>query len=418
MQALLALACCLPPANAFAQATPDSDVSPNVSVAERVAASHRAQGVRAGALVLSPRVSIEALFVDNVFIDAPVEESDVIAVIGAGVEARSDWSRHGVRFDAGVESRRYSEFDSESTTDYGAGAGAFFDLAARSRLSFDAAYARGTEQRQTLQTAVGGASPVRFSNIDTSIELSLRQTRFRETIGVSFGRSDFDDVLGAGGATEIDQDFRDNEVLSVYGRQYVRLRPAIEAFAAGNFRTRSFESQQGPGGAVQDSEGYNLSAGLAFDIAKVARGEIGAGYQSENFSDPAFQDVSGASFRGEVEAFITGLTTVTVNFDRAIETAGIIGAGGFYANSVRGRIDHELFRNLLVSFAVDRRLDDFRDIDRKDKATRFIAGVGYFFRPEIVLTLRYDRVDVSSTGADARSDFEQGLVRLGLELRR
>ena len=292
----------------------------------------------------------------------------------------------------------------------------------RAFVSFDAGYSRGTEARRELQTA-NGIDPVRFSVFQASISVDLSQNRFREQFGVSFTKDNYNDAFSPVNGIEIDQDFRDREAYDVFYRQLFRVRPTVAIFGEVRGGVQQFDNDQVGFNANQDSQSYGGSVGIALDINKVARGEIGVGYQFRNFDSDLFDDISGVNIDASLEYFISDLTTVTLIAERSIQNTAVVGFAGFYSTGGEMRVEHELLRRVMLVGSARYTVDDFRDavgftIDRTDKFLRLSGGVQYAFRPNVVLGARYIYNDANSTGADARPSFNENIAQISLEFRR
>lgn len=413
------------PAPLRAQESADQDVSPNVSVSERFAANFEPFGIRAGGFTLFPSLTYSQIYDDNIFGANTGETDDFIADAGGALTVRSNWSRHSLELFSTARRQQYFDNSDESTTDYTFGTRGFLEVASRARIGFNAARRRATEARRVTQTAIGGANPVRFETTGAGVDVDISQTRLREQFGVAYLKDDFDDVALLVGPGVIDQDFRDREVYTAYFRQSVRIRPTVAAFAELRGEKQEYGAAQllfDPAvGAVRDtfrdSKGYSVFGGVAFDINKVARGEIGAGYQERDYDDALFEDVSGFSVNTKFEYFMTDLTTVTIAADRTILDSAVPGFAGYYSNGASVTVEHELLRPILLTASVSFRRDDFRSVDREDDALRLTVGADYAFRRNVVFSLRYDRFDVNSRGSAARLGFDENVVRFGIELR-
>ncbi len=420
--ACLAWAASATTSNVLAQESADEDVSPNVSVSERFGRNFGVDGIRSGSFVLFPVARYTQTYVDNVFSVPTNKTDDLVGDIFAELSLRSDWDVHDFNLTGNVRRLQFFDNTDESTTDYGVGGDGRFDLGRRSFLSFSADYSRQTEARRALQT-VNGTEPVRFSVFRASAVLDLRQNRFREQFGISFIKDNYTDAISGINGAVIDQDFRDREAYSIFYRQSFRLRPTISLFGQVRGGVQEFDNNQPGFNVSQDSQTYGASVGIALDINKVARGEIGVGYQSRNFDSDLFDDISGLNIDASLEYFVSDLTTITLIAERSIENTAIVGFAGFYSTAGEVRVEHELLRRVMLVGDVRYTVDDFRDavgfsIDRTDKFLRFSAGVQYAFRPNIVLGARYIHNDVSSTGVNARPGFNENIAQISLELRR
>ncbi|MEM6536817.1 MAG: outer membrane beta-barrel protein [Pseudomonadota bacterium] len=402
-----------------AQNSPDADVSPNVSVTERFLSRPRGEtGIPIGLWQIDPSLSVTSSYVDNVFIDSPDDRvSDGIVTAGGAVTATTRWSVHEVQLRAGAARTTYVDNDTENFTNVEIDARGRFDFGRSSDITVAGNYVSSVEQRTVLQTAAGAEQPVRFSQLGGGATLNLRQTRFREEIGFRFSNIDFDDAIDASDGSVIDQDFRDQDIYEAYYRQYIRLRPALEGFVQAEGRQRRFDNSQIGIGATQDSDSFTVTGGIAFDIQKAARGEIGIGYQREDFESDAFADFGGFSASAALELFVSDLTTVTIEGQRGIVPSAVIGAGGFFSSRAAANVDHELLRNLLLSVGAEYRLEEFQDIDRSDTTFQTNLAATYLIGRSVGLVAEYQYTDVTSDGLLARQPFDQNIFRLSLEYR-
>ena len=401
---------------ALAQGTVYDDVSPNVTVSERFDSNFEPDGLRTGGFTLFPSLSVESVYESNIF-TTPVDETDDFATNVAGrVGLRSNWSVHGLEFFARIQRLQYHEQRRESVTDYTAGGSGYLDITSTARVRATGSYSEATEARRATQTPAGAVEPVQFSTTAAALDFDIGQTRFREQFGVSYRKDNFDDVFSFAGPV-IDQDFRDREVYAGYFRQLFRVSPTLSAFAEIAGEIQEYNSPQ-PGTAIfQDSESYRISGGVAFDINRVARGEIGAGYESRDYDDPVFTDISGVNVDATLEYFLSDLTTLTLRGDRTIRDTAIPGVAGATSTGVSFTAEHELLRPLVLVGVASYRNDDFRGLDRTDKVWTFTGGVDYAFRREVIFSLRYLYFDVDSDGAFARAPFTDHIARLGVEFR-
>ncbi|MEL6361783.1 MAG: outer membrane beta-barrel protein [Pseudomonadota bacterium] len=415
---LILLAQLAPGTAAFAQGRVTDDVSPNRSVRERIRPEFQALGIRTGAFTIFPESTSRLIYNDNI-LATPDEfaETDVIADLSASLRAVSNWERHRLNISGNVNRREYVDRASESTTDYGFTGEGQLNLGSQLLLLANGSYRRETESRGESQTVFGADSPVRFNDFRSEVAIQATQTRFRETFGLRFANVDFEDVTFDDGEVNGDQDFRDRQAYGGFARFDYRFRPLIGIFARGAYNVIEYDQIQPFAFAEQDSRNLQVLGGVFFDVARVARAEIGVGYSDQDYRSEAFADVSGLNIDANIEYFLSGLTTVTLRLSRDIQEAFVFGGGGLYENSITLQVDHELLPSVIVGLEAGYSRNEFQNIDRNEDIQRYRATVDYFFRRSVGVRLAFGRRSLSSNQQIGRADFDQNVATLSLVLR-
>jgi hypothetical protein len=376
----------------------------SVAVRERSRPEYEALGVRAGTFMVYPKIEWSAENNDNVFAVATGEESDVILRVRPDVAVESTWSRHAVAAYARASLDRYQDFDSEDSETWGVGASGRLDIVRGSAVNFGADFASLVEPRTSSNTPGFAAEPVSYDVSQAFLAASRTMGRVRLSGRGDVRTFDYDDVLSTTG-TVIDQDDRDREIRSLTGRVDVALSPATALFVQVTGNDRDYDAASTPVFAARDSSGYEALAGVNFELGAVARGEIAAGYISQDYDDARFDDIDGFGARAQVEWFPTELTTFTATGSRTIEDAGIAGSNGYLSSSVGLRVDHELLRNLILTASVSRAVDEYEGIDRED--TRMDASVSgtWLVNRNFGVNLAASRFEQESDGVAGGPDF-------------
>src|SRR5262245_52907068 len=121
----VAFAAVLVPTLATAQNAPVDERG--VGVKQRVKPEYEPLGIRAGAFMIRPSITVAAEYNDNIFATdgTPIasggsgtEESDWIYRITPSVDIRSDWSRNQLGLQASLTDSKYQDFDGEDHTDW------------------------------------------------------------------------------------------------------------------------------------------------------------------------------------------------------------------------------------------------------------------------------------------------------------
>lgn len=385
----------------------------NIAVRERAHPGYEALGLPMGAFTAFPRFEVNVERNDNVFAVATGEEEDWIVRYKPEVAVESDWSRHAAQAYARASVNTYSEFDTEDTTDWGAGFSGRLDLTRAANLVGGADYSRLTEPRSSSNAPASAAEPIRYDSSQAYLAAARVSGRLKLSGRADWRSYDYDDgetLLGA----EIDQDNRDRQMASLSGRADYALSPATAMFVQATMNERDYDVASTPTAAARDSSGYELLTGVNFEVGALSRGEIAVGYIHQEFDDVAYQDIDGFAARARVEYFPTELTTVTLTAGRSIEDSGVVGAGGYLSSALGLQIDHELLRNVIVTGQVGYVADDYDTLDRQDD--RFSASVGgtYLLNRNLGVSLAYSHLDQNSDGVDGGPDFAVNRLILSL----
>jgi len=171
-------------------------------------------------------------------------------------------------------------------------------------------------------------------------------------------------------------------------------------------------------GFNRDSEGYDVQAGLDFELSALFRGVIGVGYLEEDRQDERFEDIDGVSVDANLQWAPTQLTTVTFNGSQGSEDQGLLEAPSALSTRYGARIDHELRRNVIVSAEASIENYKFDDIDREDDVTSFGIGADWKLNRSIHLQAFARQADRDTSGASRffGQSFDKTVIGLGFRL--
>jgi hypothetical protein len=384
------------------------------SVRDRYQEDFDPEPLRLGAFRSNSRLEVGARATDNVFADATAEESDVIARIAPTVDLNSDWSRHELGGRAEIEHLEYADFDTESQTNLrGELRGRIdvtraFDVAGRVFASDE------TEQRFSVSSLDIFAEPISFRTAGARLDARLRRDRVRARAFYQVSDRSYDDVqLVDGGSAS--QEFRDFTFQQVRGRLSYAVTPDLAVFGQAEANMREYDDLTDINGVPtsRDAEGYIFQVGTNFELPRLIRGDIAIGYLDDSTESEVFNDISGTAVDVTFEWFPTRLTTLRVDAVREVTDPGLRAAGSATNGEVDLRVDHELYRNIILFANAGYQEFDFEDIDRSDETTELRLGGTYKLNKRFHLDGFVSRFDRSST--DPVAEFEQNVV--GIKLR-
>ncbi|MEM1105053.1 MAG: outer membrane beta-barrel protein [Pseudomonadota bacterium] len=371
--------------------------------------------VRLGSLIVNSDLRLGVEADDNVFADEANEESDVIFRIAPTVDVRSNLSRHAFGARAQVEHREYSDLGSESATNLRG------EL--RGRLDVTRAFDVGAtifatdevEERRNVANLDIFEEPVSFQT--AGLRANARFTRDRVRLRGDYEVTDYtyDDVPLVGGGSFSNSD-RDYQFQRFRARAAYAMTPDLAVFVQGEANQRAYDelSPVDGGLASRDADGVAAQIGVNFELPVLVRGDLAIGYLEDDKDDEVFADVDGLSLEASLQWFPTRLTTVSFDASRRVIDPGLATSGSATAQDFGVRVDHELYRNVLLFGELGVRDRDYEDINRDDELLDARLGATYKLNKRLHLDGYYERFDRDSSNPNA--NFEQNVFGLALRI--
>lgn len=391
------------PVHVWAQTPQDATATPreeSVSVRDRDRPEYDAQGARFGSFVLNSSLDLEVTSTDNLFA-APSSSDfeDIIYTATPMARLSSDWSRNAFAIDVGATLTTHRDFSNEDADSYFARVSGRLDVGDSTEISAAARAAHQVTPRTDPDSPFIG-SPVEYDRADVSAGVKHRFARF--TVSLDGGNSTYDyDNLPA----------RDNDQTFVRGRIEGELSPRIGLFVEAQADERSYDNSPN-----FDSEGRAYMAGVTVNT-DLMNGELAVGQFDRDYSG-GVGAVDGLAVAGQLEWYITQLTTLTFNARRdADDQIGLTSGLPYVAEEYGARVDHELLRNVILTASIQRGQREYESVDRQDDYTKVEAGVDYLLNRRAAVNLRYQRGELDSQGAVPYRDYEVNEVSVGLTLR-
>lgn len=361
-------------------------------------------GLRFGGFDLHASVDLGVTSTDNLFATQTNEQDDIVYSVAPRARLASHWSRHALAVEGGFRATSHQDFSSEDAeTGYVHGYGRL-DIGSNSNVSATAGIAHEVEPR-TDPDSVAVGPPVEYDRTDLGIQAQHNFNRFRVTVGASNADYNFD---GA-------QSVRDNEINALRGRVDAEVTPRIGVFLEGQTDERDYDVDAP---FDLDSEGQTILAGATINFTDLMKGEIALGQFERDYDDPALGSTDGLAVAANLEWYITRLTTLSFNASRDAED--VVGANNnlpYVATNYGARIDHELFRNVILTAGVGFGDREYDVIDRSDDFSSAEVGFDYLLNRRVAVEGRYRHEEVESDGVNAYRDYEVNTLSLGLSLR-
>lgn len=389
------------PMQARAQEAVATNPDNSVAVRDRARPELDPQGKRVGGFRLDASISLDVTSVDNVFAEAeePVgtPDDDIIYTVSPYARLASNWSRHALAVETGAAFASHEDFSNEDADSYFARVSGRADVGANTDINASARYAHEYTPRTDPDNPSLGA-PDEFDRMDYSLGVAHQFARFAVRVDATQSERSYDG----------NQSYRDSESTGLRGRVDVEVSPRIGLLAQASFDERDYDTLN------LDSEGRQALVGVSLN-GNLMRGEVSVGQFERDYDFAGFGSVDGVAVAGELEWYITQLTTLTFNARRGAEDSSSV-VEPYITTEYGASVDHELLRNLIVSAGARYGEREYEGVTgREDEYVRYEVGADYILNRRVALRARYGHDDVDSS--EPTRNFEVNAVTVGLTLR-
>jgi hypothetical protein len=386
----------------------------NVSVSERPHPGYDPTPVQLGGFTALPKLDAGIEYNDNIYATQNAKKSDEIWTVNPEVDLLSNWNRNALQAFVRSASRFYSNYSSESTTDYQLGAAGRLDVG-NGQLAAGGDTGELTEPR-TSPNASSSTKPVRYQQSDAFATGVQDFNRVRLT-----GRFDLQNLDYHNGSDALNhsvlEDDRDHTLYTYAGKAEYAVSPDTSVYVAASYNDHEYRLSPPVSPTNRNSRGEQVNGGASFDLTNVIRGDVQIGWMQQDFSSHTFQRYSGFSALGRVEWFPSQLTTVTLTGSRQIQDSAAFGAAVYVAGSGNVQIDHELLRNVILTGRVGYEDDAYQGTARDDKITSAYIGARYMMNRLVGFNVGYSYIDETSSGAARGPIFQDNRITAGTTLR-
>ncbi len=410
--AVIALSVALGASGALAQDDEDFFVRDKYqAVTDRPQPEYDPRAVRVGTFEAQPEIRFSSGITDNLFATSTNETDDTFVGFSPSLDLRSTWARHALAFDATLDHLEYSDVSSESRTNFGVGANGRLDASASLSLVGALQLRDLTEPRSNIASVQNAAEPVEFTSTGGEAGFDYQSGRVKLRGRLAYQSFDFDDIELNGGLIQ-DQDFRDHDETIVSGRASFAVERDWALFIEAIHAQYDYDPPSIFNAFNRDYQSSIVRVGADFELTSLLRGDIGAGYQLTEYDDPFFENVEGVSVAGNLQWFVTQLTTVTAGVSRDVIDPGLVLSNAAVESSILLRADHELRRNFILTGETRFTNFDFESIARDDDRFSAKFGATWKINPNMWLDGSYELTDQSSNV----QDFTENRVLVGLRI--
>lgn len=368
-------------------------------------------GIRAGGLIMFPSVESGVEITDNVTRAVQDPRSDVGYFVAPAMRIESEWVRHSMRLDASSRHVYYFDNPSEDELDVNVRGTARIDVRRSTSVELEGGYALDQEGRGDIDVPGAAAEPPNEHTLDGSVTLTHKFSRLTVSAEGRIERQSFDDVdlIGGGTQNNSDRNFTEYEGSLRLGYD---LSPRLQPFVRASYALRRHDEKVDDNGLRQDSDGFGVSAGVAFELTPLLVGELALGYVRREFEDPALQEIGGVTFEGNLTWRPTPITTVAFTAATEVEETGFGTLSGSILRTFGLSVRHELRRKLMVAGSAEYAIEDYTGAALREDTLLLAVGLTYQFNRAVAFRLgySYEAYDSSAGGAYDESRFTAGVL--------
>lgn len=413
-RALLSVTCLGVALSVANVAVAKDDQDPQVGVADKKAEEYNAKGIKLGSFDLFPKIVVKETYNDNIYLEKTGESNDWITDIAPSLNLKSNWNRHALNFKAGANIGLYNDYDDNNYEDFNVSTDGRVDVSDALTVSGDLGFVRGHEDRGGDDVASDAKNPVETATTSAGLKVSYRPNRLGIEATADYDKFKFDDNQTIGGGTTYNGN-RDRRVIEGGLKVSYELKKGYEAYLRGTLNDRSYDDALNGGNVDRDSDGYNVQAGIAIDLAQLVRADIAAGYMAQDYSSNALDDASGWSGDIDLRWFVTPITTVRGSLSREVTETTTTNSSAIIASNFGVGVDHEFLRNLRGSLDVKLATSDYEGVTREDDKWTYTAKVDYKLNRNFFAGASVEHVNRDSN--DSTNDYDQNvyMIKLGAQ---
>ena len=376
----------------------------NIGVLERPHPDYAPVGARLGRFLILPSADTRVRYESNIFARDHDRQSDEIFSERIHVEADSLWARNAVNLYGDVQRRQYLHHDLESNTAFLLGGTTRIDADRLTQIVASSSYQQDVEPRTSVDGNFATRRPVHFSRAAADGQVTHEFGRLVTRASLAYASYDYRNGID-GLSRLVPQDYRDHDELRITGELDYALSPSFAPFLTASVNRFNYDQAKQLLPFNRDSQGYEVAAGVDFDLTKLIRARLQVGYLHQSFDRALARDVSTVSLHARLQYFVTPLLTLTAIASRNLRDSQLPQSPAYLDTSSVARADYELLRNLIITAEAGYEDADFRGVDRVDKRVTANIGGSYLANRHLTFRLQYVHLNQNSHGQQASVDY-------------
>jgi hypothetical protein len=366
-------------------------------------------GFRMGNFFIYPSVTETIAYDSNIFGLADDPIADWRFITAPTLTIQSQLPRHA--FDMTVFGRfmNFAENTDQNYANFGGSARGAVHIDHAHTFSVSALAKREHEERSAITASLTAAEPVPVDQFRASVGITRDVGRLYGTVSATAEKLDYHSVPAVGGGT-LSQAYRDQELYAAQLRAGYRISPGFD-FVTKVRGIKQFNEPEAPGFGNRNSDGYDISAGLAFETDPLLRWRLLGGYGVRDYERADLGSIASSLLEAQVTWLATDRLTLSANAFRRIADEFGADDNGRIETSANVTADYEIRHDLFASANIGYADIDFIGSTRQDEVFEAGASLQYHHTRNMLFTLGYTYETRDSN--DPGYDLDRSIVRVG-----
>ena len=383
-----------------------------VGVFDRPRPELEPQGFRLSGVKVVPSLSVGPTYNSNIFAAASNATGDLLFVEHPALTLDSEPGLLSFTFSGYGDFVQYVNNGQLTNANGGALLGIRGDLAPTLLLESRTSVVYGHQDPASFATSIANG-PVPYLPAYTQLSQTLSATRqvgeLAASLSGSFQRSTFQNVL-INGALLNQTQFNGN-VYTVSPKVSYLISPPTWLYVQGTYQRTAFDA------SGLDSSSFAGVLGADFEIRRLIRGNVYAGYRERTYDASGTSSVSGFTYGLDVAWYPTEILTAKLSGRQDFVDSAVPGTGTSASvvnvRTIQGQLDYEAARQVIVSGVVAYENDNYQSTTRIDDNLKLGLAARYMLGPNAAIDLQY----LYSMRRSSQTGFNYDRQQVGLAIK-
>lgn len=392
------------------------DRTRSTAVADRIIPGYEPRGIAVGAFLLSPQIDAGAFAIDNVYANLDNGVKDIAFELAPSLALASQWSQNQLSLTGGETSTRYVSHGSENSDLGQVKAQGRYDLDTHLALYGYGEFRQDEVARTQPGVLQGLKRPLFYNLAGAGTRVTWTSNPVKATVAYDFRSLDYNTIEYNSGFLSPPAGLsRQQATLSASGEYALTSDLALIVLG----RAEAIDYKHFDGFPVLDRSSHKaeLLFGSSFEFTDFVRGEVAVGFISQRFVASELKNYSGFGGRAKIQLFPTGLTTVEFDLSRTLNEADNPLDSNFTMTAATIKVDHELYRNVILTPSITYSSNNYLQIGRADTQLRIGFSARWMLDRNFTIQAQYQFVHSDTNDFAAGLRFNVNILSLNLTYR-